>query len=193
VKAEIVLFGKPIRMTSRRRRRTMVVVIYAVLAPVAFLFSQNPGTGHFLLLLAAVGSANRFLLGGQAFGGIIKPFNCKILERHPPESSLADLIRWGFHRPKILDPKEFKNDERELLQRDHAYSVSYQALSCVALLMVVVLFWKLPIVTPFGFVLNTFDQLALIISLAFVAAETLPQAILLWTELDLEEAESPVA
>jgi hypothetical protein len=192
MKTEIVLVGKHIGMTSRRRRRALVVVVYAVLVPVAFLFIQNPSVGHFLFLSIAVGSANRFLLGGQALGGLIKPFDGKTLKRPPVESSLDDLIRWGFHRPQILDPKGFKNDERELLQRDHAYSVAYQTLSLVVFLMFMVLFWKRPI-AAFGFVLTPIDQLAFLIVLAFVAAETLPQSVLLWTEPDMEEAESPAA
>jgi len=81
-------------------------------------------------------------------------------------------------------------DEREEHRRDHAYYVAYRPLAWVLVLALFAagvrgLYPSFPLVNPF--VRAVFDQLpyAVLVSGGILYA-TLPQAILLWTEPDME-------
>jgi hypothetical protein len=187
MKAELVLAGKGLDMAPQTHRRTLVVLIYAALSALMialFLADHWRTTGYFLVV--ATGLVNRFFLGGYEFGGLIKPFSGKAPRRagQPPPFLLLGL---RLYHPQP-DESEYRSDERELQQRDRAHYAAYQ---CIAVVLVVL--WLLA-------TWNTFKPHLLawipvspsmliygVVLAAIVAALTLPQAILLWTEPDMED------
>ena len=128
---------------------------------------------------------NRWFLGGYNFGGLIKPFNSK----------------GPFHRAPIFPPPPFlkltsreyrlesyHNDERELHQRDRAHYQAYQAITYILIFFYMLAgFWGnlLRFLTRRPLLAN--ELLCGLALVAMVTALTLPQAILLWTEPDMEE------
>ena len=196
--AELYLLGKRIDMTARRRRRWLVVWIYLVLAAmvVGFWFLDHWRVSLFWVYIAT-NLANGLFLGGNAFGGLIKPFRNKPRDKSllfSREAPLVGLLRWGyFLAPDPVpvsgsDEEEFLSDERELHQRGlahfHANRVLTVALTILWLVSIVVL---LP--SGLSAILCIPAQLFLygLIVVALVLALTLPQSILLWTEPDMDQ------
>jgi hypothetical protein len=186
--AELFLFGKRIDMARRSRRRLLVVLVYAGLtALLTVMWSFNHQHGVFLWIAIAPIFVNRFLLGGGAPGGLVKPFHCGENYSYKSESSLDDLLRWGFHRSPNIAKDTFRNDERELRQRDGAHFRASRIISVAFGVLILAmydriemrdLFPSLPIPSDM-----TLYGLAMI---TWVLFETLPQCILLWTEPDME-------
>jgi len=188
--AELVLFGKRIDMALRRRRRLLVLAIYTVLAALlaaAWVFTHWRGSGMYVFWAALL--ACKLFLGGYYKGGLVKPFQPPRPDKwNMPSGVLALKLR--IYQPVPQDEETgWRNDERELIQRDRAHYLAYQALG-----MAVILPWFLSylrILRPqlFGWGVATADQayygLTLIALLLFL---TLPQAILLWTEPDMRES-----
>lgn len=185
--AELVLGGKVIDMASRERRRMLVVGIYAAfaagLAGCWFVDQWQTTAVYFIFATLAV---NRFLLGGFAFGGLIKPFGGKRPKRRDMPPPFVLLALRVYQPPP--DEKYFRSDEREIEQRNQAVYKAYQAV-----LMVLVFVW---LGTNFHVHLpRLMERLGipmanLMYGLAtgtVILALTLPQAILLWTEPDMEE------
>ncbi len=184
--AELFLMGKRIDMTSRTRRRALVVLIYfAIAVAIAGLWHLDRWHTSGACLILATIPLNRFLLGGYNFGGLIKPFNGKApRQNHEPPSHLALVLRIDRPQP---DEREYRNDERELHQRDQAHYRAYQAL-CIAIIAL----WAMT-----NFAANGSHLLARVpipadmllygvATATLTVAVTLPQAILLWTEPDME-------
>ena len=94
--------------------------------------------------------------------------------------------------PQITDEREFCSDEREVRRRDSAHEVAYRRLGMVVILTFLVAYCKnacLPLLAEWGITFPTafFDQLIYGLLIAsFILFLTLPQAILLWTEPDME-------
>ncbi|HEY2468536.1 MAG TPA: hypothetical protein VGI45_11965 [Terracidiphilus sp.] len=186
MRAELVLMGKRVDMAARIHRRVLVVLIYAcfaVLMTTFWLLDRWRTSGVYMIFATFL--VNRFFLGGYNFGGLIKPFNGKAPRRSdapPPFLMLA--LRIYKVQPQ---ERECRNDERELEQRDRAHYHAYQILTIAIAAMWLIADWQMkaprllgwipvsPSVLLYGFVLS-----------AAVAAITLPQAILLWTEPDME-------
>lgn len=166
------MFG--VNLNSRRNRRWLVVLIYAVLA-VPFIdislnhvgFWESEVEFQFLFFPALLINAlifGNFLFWGKRRGGLLKPF--------------------------APDP-ERPNDERELAARDSAHYRAYKALFFFIFLM---------LITSFGLE-NEYrkgtspTQLLFFIRMSlyglFVLAMTLPQTILLWREPDIESEPEP--
>lgn len=86
------------------------------------------------------------------------------------------------------DGNTFKNDERELHQRDHAHYLAYQAVGVAVL--VPMFLASLRVIKP-GLVPLAISPDEIYYGLTLIAVTlfiTLPQSILLWTEPDMEEA-----
>lgn len=187
MRAELVLMGKRVEMAQRTRRRTLVVCIYVALAAmlVGFWFIDQWRVSGPYLVLATI-PFNRFFLGGNYFGGLIKPFRNRPPRRNdvPPPFILLAL---RVYRPP-LGETDYINDERELHQRDLAHYHAYQAVT-IALLLIWLLSnprWMAgPL--PAWFPLTPSQLVYGLILAAVVTAATLPQSILLWTEPDLEQ------
>lgn len=189
MRAELVLMGKRLDMASQMRRRALVVGIYAVFTAiiVAFWWMDRRGDAATLVLWAAI-LACRLFLGGYAPGGLIKPFNNK-----PPRRSDAPppyvWLKLHVYRPALENDSAYRNDERELHQRDHAHYLAYQFLSVGVLIPILV-------ETVLHFQPRLFEAASTTAAqfyywlglIAFLLFMTLPQAILLWTEPDMEPA-----
>ncbi len=161
MKTEVVLLGRNISIASRRRRRLLVTLLYAACAvlviAVWFPVLRLQKVGVLVILLAFSLLA-RFLGGRHEQGGILPPVDC--------------------------------GDERELHRRDHAYFLAYWWWD----------FTLLPAILASGFRINGMPatwnpeiraflyQLPVALLLASgILYYTLPQAILLWTEPDMED------
>ncbi len=191
MKAELVLVGKRVDMAPQAHRRTLVVFIYATLTALMaalFLADRWRTTGYYLVIATFL--VNRLFLGGYNFGGLIKPFSGK-----PPQRSEAPpflLLALRVYRPGPAE-NEYRSDERELQQRDRAHYQAYQALAVVLAVLWLLAGWRTFNPKLLAWVPVSADLLIYgVVLAAIVVALTLPQAILLWTEPDMEsEAEAP--
>lgn len=186
--AELVFLGWRVDMARRSRRRLLVVAIYAALAGLVALlwwWTGWRGTGGYAIWAAIL--ACRLFLGGHYRGGLVKPFVYrKPLNADTPPPLLALKLR--VYQPALqTDEGEFRNDERELNQRDRAHYVAYQAIGCLIAVEALVASIRMMspklqawMATPPDAMYYGFGLVALTL---FV---TLPQAILLWTEPDME-------
>jgi hypothetical protein len=187
MRAELVLMGKRVDMAPQVHRRTLVVLIYATLALLMaglFLADHWRTTGYYLVFATFL--INRLFLGGYNFGGLIKPFSGKPPYRNeqPPPFLLLALRVY----PPQPEDSEYRSDERELQQRDRAHYHAYQWIASTLVMLWLLASWNAfhphllaripvsPSLLIYGVVLAS-----IVISL------TLPQAILLWTEPDMEE------
>jgi len=193
MRAEFVLLGKRINMTSRARRRWLVALIYvgfAVWMISAFCFLDHLQdvfeSMMFLAFWPAGFLVNRYLLGGYGYGGLVKPFyNTQPWPYETPRD--PHWLCLVLQLPPSPDKVDYRNDERELRQRDHVHFQAYRAVS-VSMVIVTMLLYMRRHERPFlGFLSVPSDlPFALTLAVLFVS-QTLPQAILLWTEPDMEE------
>ena len=185
--AELVLFGKHVSMAQRNRRRIVVAVIYCLLASLlvaSYIFGSWRALSPYVIW--AVILACRLFLGGYTPGGLVKPFNGKAPRNSErPPNVLALQLRVYPVLPGA-DGEAYRNDERELRQRDNAHYRAYQVLG---ISLIVPWFICSVFGDPklFGWSEATVNHLCAVLLLAILALFlTLPQAILLWTEPDME-------
>jgi len=190
MRAELVFLGRRVDMAAQRSRRTLVVLIYAGFAALLAWswLADHCRTGGVYLIFATL-LVNRLFLGGHYFGGLVKPFNGKGPRRSQAMPSELSLVL-RIYRPEP-EESEYRNDERELDQRNSAHYQAYYVLA-VALLVL----WELAnlqvhlprILARIGLTAELAVSLLGAGTLAaIIVAFTLPQAILLWTEPDMEE------
>jgi hypothetical protein len=182
--AELVFFGKSVDMAARRRRRVLVVLIYAVLAAllVALIHWRMAGAYLFWAILLAC----RLFLGGYDAGGLIKPFNGKRPRRADAPPSLLLLKLRVYQLMPDANGESYRSDERELHQRDHAHYRAYQAL---AIACIVPWFYSAMRLKPdwLNWIPVAPDAVYYGLMMAILTLFlTLPQAILLWTEPDMD-------
>lgn len=187
--AEVVILGRRISMARQTRRRALVVGLYtamAVLMVVLFISTGWRGTGGIVVWAAIF--ACRFFLGGYYAGGLVKPFNGKA-PREPQMAPSLLALKLRVYQPVPADDESaYRNDERELHQRDHAHYLAFQALGvavCVPMLIA-----SMRLIRPSFMSWIPMPPDAMYYGLTLVAIIlflTLPQAILLWTEPDMEE------
>jgi len=188
MRAELVLLGRRVDMARRSRRRVLVAGIYAGLALVIALTWWIGWGGTSAWVIWAVMLACRFFLGGYYRGGLVKPFAYrKAVNADGPPSLLALKLR--VYQPVLrADEDAFRNDERELIQRDRAHYLAYQTIG--VLIAVEAMVASMRSLTPklLGWIGMTASQFHYGISMVAIAMFlTLPQSILLWTEPDMEE------
>jgi len=187
--AELYLLGRRIDMGARARRRCLVVLIYAVLAALmaGFWFLDHWRVSLLYLYMAAM-AVNSVFLGGTAFGGLIRPFKNKPRSPYASKAPLLQNLRWGFYPVPDPDEYDYRNDERELRQRDRAHYQAYRVLIAGLGLLWCASIGVLSTHVPSVLGLLPAQQLlyGFIVALLVVSL-TLPQAILLWNEPDMEE------
>jgi hypothetical protein len=189
MRAELVLMGRRVDMARRGRRRGLVVTIYFALALlIAGLCWFTGWRGSGVWLLWAVMLACRFFLGGHYRGGLVKPFQYRRPVNADGAPSLLAL-KLRIYQPVLdSDQDQFRNDERELHQRDRAHYLAYQAVGWAVVLQAFLASMRILSPRVQGWISMPPDQLyygcALVTLTMFL---TLPQAILLWTEPDMEE------
>jgi hypothetical protein len=187
MRAELMLMGRRWDMAPQTHRRTLVVLIYAALALAMtglWLVDRWRVTGVYMIFATIL--INRTLLGGYNFGGLIKPFSGKAPNRgvDPPPFLVLGL---RLYRP---EPEEnaYRNDERESQQRDHAHYNAYQGLTLGLVLVWLLADWQANAPKLLGWLSGGPAVYLYGLTLALVVvSQTLPQAILLWTEPDMEE------
>jgi hypothetical protein len=185
MRAELAFFGKSLDMAPQAHRRTLVVLIYVALAALmaGLFFADHWRVSGYYLVLATF-LVNRLFLGGYNFGGLIKPFNGKPPQRTEVPPFLLLALR--VYRPEPAE-SEYRSDERELQQRDRAHYQAYQTLAVVLAVLWLLTSWNTFKPQLLAWVPGSANLLIYgLVLAAIVAALTLPQAILLWTEPDME-------
>ena len=187
MKAELILMGKRWDMATQSARRWLVATIYLLLAAILvelYLLDHWRTSGYYLIFATFL--INRFLLGGYQFGGLIKPFNERTPVRKITPAPFVLLFGLRVWEPEPRDT-EWQNDEREQGQRDRAHYLAYQMLIFVLMPLWLAASWashesRLLAWLPMPSAVLVYGLVRAMIALAI----TLPQAILLWTEPDMD-------
>ena len=185
MRAELVFMNKRIDMSRQARRRAVIVAIYAAFAAliaVLWAFTDFHGTGVWIIW--AILLACRLFFGGYYRGGLIKPFNDRTPVDRPPRSPLLLGLRIYEPLPAEL---AVRNDERELLQRDRAHYLAYQVVGIAVVMFGFIASIRIAEPRLQAWMAIQPDRLYYALTLiAMTLYLTLPQAILLWTEPDME-------
>jgi len=187
MRAELMVMGSRLDMARQAHRRTLVVLIYAGLAMLmlsCWLLDRWHVTGIYMIFATIL--VNRVLLGGYNFGGLIKPFNGSTpRQRLQPPPFLVIGLRLYEPEP---EERDYRNDERELAQRDRAHYQAYQVLSLVLMAIWLISDWRAMAPRLLTWLpVNPNLLLYGLVLAAIVLSQTLPQSILLWNEPDMEE------
>lgn len=185
MRAELVLMGRRVDMAPRAHRRALVVLIYAglTLLMAGLYLADGWRTSGYYLVFATI-LVNRLFLGGYDFGGLIKPFNGKAPRRSSAPSYLLLALR--IYRPEPSE-SEYRNDEREVARRGQAHYQSYGVVVVMLTLVWLLAGWSAFKPQMLGWFPGSPQVLIYALVLGgLVLMFTLPQAILLWTEPDME-------
>jgi hypothetical protein len=116
---------------------------------------------------------------------LIKPFSGKAPARSDAPPPFLMLALRVYQPPP--EENEYRNDEREVRQRDHAHYQAYQTITVALAVVWLLADWKLNASRLLAWVPVSADVMLYgLVLAAVVVAVTLPQAILLWTEPDME-------
>ena len=181
-----------IPMEQQKARRKLVVVVYAVLAVMcvgSILYARVEPLLYSWTMYPAL-AVSIFVFGGQGRYGLIKAFPNKPPR---PEPAMVDAIRLQLAPMTAGTPDEssWKNDERELSRRDRAH---YQAYQVVGVAMIVTLLVSMVgLRSAMGLRHPTWLTAALALEVLYALAMvgsvlvlTLPSAIILWNEPDMD-------
>ncbi len=190
MRAELVLMGKRLDMAARVHRRALVVSIYSMLATLmAALWSVDRWHTSGPYMIFATFLVNRLFLGGYNFGGLVKPFSGKAPRRSTFRETPFLMLALRVYQP-APEESEYRNDEREMHQRDRAHYQAYQVLTIALTVLWLLADWKMKAPRLLAWMPVSADELLYgLVLMAIVAAVTLPQAILLWREPDMETIE----
>jgi hypothetical protein len=190
MRAELVLMGRRVDMALQSRRRGLVVGIYAAMAAMMaglWFVDHWHSTATYLYWIMLL--ACRLFLGGYYRGGLVKPFSNKPpRERVEPHPFLALGLR-VYRAEPADDERTFRNDERELQQRDHAHYQAYQGIGYALVALWITSYIRMLKPGWMQWAGMSWDQVFYGLTMALMLVFfTVPQAILLWTEPDMEEA-----
>jgi hypothetical protein len=187
MRAELVLLGKRIDMSARKRRRKLVIFIYVAIAAVmidTWFLDRWHGTGAYVLYAAFF--ACFMFLGGTYSTGLVKPFNNKRPRTYTDPPPFL-LLRLRTYLPVPGEGNDYLNDERELHQRGYAHYKAYQIIGLAVALIWALAMFRTLLPAWFRWISMKPDTLyyglLLVVMVLFL---TLPQSILLWTEPDME-------
>jgi hypothetical protein len=190
MRAELMVWGKRVDMASQEHRRRLVISIYAVLAVTMVGLGWLDlwrGSGYYLVALALV--MNHFLLGGYGRSGLVRPFDGKA----PRENTLPPpLIPLGLYMrlTSSLPEGDWQSDERETKLRDRAHYQAYQWVSGALGALWLLSAWATAKSTSFPILHSVAEWLLYpVVLISVILMLTLPQAMLLWTEPDMEEVD----
>ena len=192
--AELYLLGKRIDMGPLLRRRALVAAIYLFcavwIAVICWMSVTRHDAGYLttggIWLFIVVWLLNILVLGGKVAGGLVKPF----VSRRTAASSPVLLIlflRWG--RTQVPDPRpsEFLSDERELDVARRAHFLAYRGIAGALMVVWAAAFSQIAHRNLFAWIPMPGAQLVCALAwISLLLCYTLPQAILLWTEPDME-------
>jgi len=202
MRTELRLFGMRLNVASRARRRSLVALFYGVyLALIVASWTVDSGgyTAAFLTLEFTILASP--VLGGYFGGwfrpwraGLVKPFRGNQTIRFA--SRVADTPFLGRIYSSHIETSEMLNDERELNRRDRAHYRAYRMLGLLIMLAFLLEFLndrRFPMLESVGISMSASQRaIYAILQMGYNLAITLPSAILLWTEPDLEP-DAPVA
>lgn len=168
------LFG--VAMTRRRNRRILVVITYIL--SIAAVVSLGVVKHHLAALPAIMGFATLpFLIAYFVFGRLVSPFF---------------LVPWFGHAPQEVDrglglaatvaPEEPPRDEREIAVRNSAFRIAYMILLVAGFVA-----FTIAEITRQVRHLDSGTVAYGITIFVIVLAITLPQAVVLWQERDVEQ------
>jgi hypothetical protein len=176
------VLGIPMQRQSARRK--LVVVTYAALAGLCSLNLWGAHNLGFWPGLYAGLFVGIFIFGGRGRYGLIKPFVNKPLRVEP---AMVNLVRLHLDPASAGTPdaSTWMNDERELSRRDLAHYRAYQPMTIA---MTVILVLAAMTLHPTRWIAISVLQNLLFAVVLFttVLAITLPSAIILWTEPDVD-------
>jgi hypothetical protein len=188
MRAELILWGRPVDLSRRTQRRSLVLWIYAVMAVLMAAMGWLDAwrtSGYYLVFLAA--GVNHFLLGGYGRGGLIRPFSGTPPR---PASVPSPLIPLGLYlRLTNVSPEgEWRSDERELALRDRVHYQAYQWVSGAVGALWLIAGWATAKSAAFP-ALHSIAEMLLypVVLVTVVGMLTLPQAMMLWNEPDMVE------
>lgn len=198
MRTSISLFGKRIGMARRANRRMLLIVFYASFSVVlalswALLRSGNEGSFgaiEFTLLLGPILGgyfARSVFLFGDA--GLVEPFDDRKVLYYPKNPGMS-YFRSLFH-PKVDPDRGLRADERSIRDRNKAGFAAFNSLGTVVMIAFLVDWIGGDTSGVFhGLGLSPDDShrvVRLLLQVGYLLSFTLPQAILLWTEPDMEE------
>ncbi len=186
MRAELVLMGKHINLASRSRRRSLVLLIYAVLSALGLCgwwIDRWRSSGLWLLWASLF--ACWLFLGGHYSRGLVKQFNGKRPRNADAMPTQLQLIFGLYRLPP--DDSEYRNDERELRDRDRAHYLAYQGIGLALAALWLPALWLISKPEWMNHLSLHMDQVLYgLIVICFALYITLPQSIMLWTEPDME-------
>jgi hypothetical protein len=179
-------------MQRQSARRKLVVAAYALLAAFcvsSIVYARSEPLFYSWTIYATMAVAF-FLFGGTGRYGLIKPFPNKPPR---PEPVMVEMVRLQLEplAAGTADESRWKNDERELSRRDLAHYKAYQVTAVILVVLLGVSAFGLRAVEGLQHLEWLTVSLALNLMFAIalagcVLALTLPAAIILWTEPDIE-------
>jgi hypothetical protein len=198
MKTELVLFGCHFKMALRTHRRRFVVLFYGVfgaLLLMSWLRGSHTGGGfwtiEFTLLVGPVlgGYFGRIstLTGGA---GLVEPFKAQERLKYPDSASI--LRPSSLLDPVVDDDPELRTDERALRRRDYAHYVAHGFLGTLISIGFILEFGTHSMLGPeiesIGLSSGSVNHIVYgLLQIGYVSSMTLPQAVLLWTEPNLEK------
>jgi hypothetical protein len=178
------VLGIPMQRRNMRRRLVVLTYLGLLLICCGALWAVRTQLSVFAWAIYAAMAISIFIFGGQGRHGLIKSF---VNKPPPPEPPILDLVRLHLQPESRFAEvtSAWKNDERELSRRDLAHYRAYQPLTIVLMVLLLLSAWALH---PHRWMPEAILlQLIFAISLfSTVLALTLPAAIILWTEPDMD-------
>jgi peptidoglycan/LPS O-acetylase OafA/YrhL len=179
---------KAFRISMKRRatRRRLVVVMYiglALICGATFIVERFEPSAFSWVLYASL-AVVMFVFGGQGRFGLLKSFANKP-PRDPPQT--VQMLQLYLDPLSLGTPEvsSWKNDERELSRRDHAHYVAYQPLIIGFLAILLLSVWTLH-PPRWGSPAVIAEAMFAVAMVACVLVLTLPSALILWKEPDLD-------
>ncbi len=196
MRTSITFFGTQLGMARRTNRRILVVVFYAVFflgLALSWLSSRGSHGGFFwatlftVLLGPILGGyfvQSTSLIGGAS---LVEPFNGRKPLYYPKKSGMS-YFRSLFYSEVDPDPG-LRIDERSVRNRNRA---AYRAFNILGALVIIAMLvgWIGGDPESFYGLGMTVEQshrvVRLLLQIGYLFALTLPQAIMLWNEPDIE-------
>jgi hypothetical protein len=180
---------------SRRRLVMLFYGIFGALLLASWLMGSHNGGGFltvgFTILVGPL-LGGYFVSSSNLFGraGLVEPFRAQKTQKYP-DSARFFRIATLLHGV-IDDDPELRTDERALRRRDYAHYVSHRFLGTVVGLAFLLeylnnspLRWSL---NSIGMSVSLANSIVYcLLQIGYISFMTLPQAILLWIEPDMEE------
>ena len=192
MRTELVLFGRHFKMASRGRRRRLVLLFYsafAALVSAAWVIDPSGYGGAYFTIDFTIFVGP--LLGGYLCGwfkpfniGLVTPFGGNEVLRYSARKNRSALSKAFYPKEGFPD---IRNDERELIRRDHVHFLAYRALGGLVGLAFLIEFLSS---SPLSGMIATgvaHRAIYILLQAGYILALTLPAAIVLWTEPDMED------